>query len=165
MNSMNNCKFIGRFVKDPVLDNKAQNPKVMFNLAVDKSLSKEQRAAVKAGDKSIQTASFPNFVAYGETAKMICQWFTKGKPIIIDAEYQTWSKTDPNTNQTTYGSIFFVNNVGFVPADSSGNQNGGQSAGGNQGGGARQSAPAAQNSPTAASGDGFYNIDEDDIPF
>lgn len=159
MNTNNTCNFVGRFVKDPELQTKGKGQNLtnycMFTLAVDRVLTKEQREAKKNGD-DVVTADFPQFVCFGETAKAICDWFSKGKPIQICAEFQSYKKDDGNGG-IQYGSNFIVRSWGFVPKDSS--DSGNTNSGGN-----RNNSSSSKNGRNNNSSPD-YEVPDDDIPF
>lgn len=141
INTANLCKFTGRMVKDVqtqmVGQGQNQYPKVLFSLAVARPLTKEQKQA-KANGQDVTDTDFVNFVATGSQANTVAQYFTKGKPMEVLASYQSYKKVDANGN-STYGHIFKVENIGFVPGDSSnsngGNNNNNNNAGNRNGGG------------------------------
>jgi len=71
---MNSVSMIGRFVTDPeVKSSTAGNTIVNFRFAVDRPISKEDRAAGK------QASDFFTMVAYGKTADTIAAHMTKGR--------------------------------------------------------------------------------------
>ena len=127
INTANLCQFTGRMVKDVqvqmVGQGQNQYAKVLFSLAVSRPLTKDQKQA-KANGQDIVDTDFINFVATGTQANTIAQYFPKGKPMTIIASYQSYKKQDQNGN-TTYGHIFKVENIGFLPSDSSNNNGGG----------------------------------------
>ena len=127
INTANLCQFTGRMVKDVqvqmVGQGQNQYAKVLFSLAVSRPLTKEQKQA-KANGQDVVDTDFVNFVATGTQANTIAQYFPKGKPMTIIASYQSYKKQDQNGN-TTYGHIFKVENIGFLPSDSSNNNGGG----------------------------------------
>lgn len=127
INTANLCQFTGRMVKDVqvqmVGQGQNQYAKVLFSLAVARPLTKEQKQA-KANGQDVVDTDFINFVATGNQANTIAQYFPKGKPMTVVASYQSYKKADQNGN-TTYGHIFKVENIGFVPGDSSNNNGGG----------------------------------------
>lgn len=127
INTANLCQFTGRMVKDVqvqmVGQGQNQYAKVLFSLAVARPLTKEQKQA-KANGQDVVDTDFINFVATGNQANTIAQYFPKGKPMTVVASYQSYKKQDQNGN-TTYGHIFKVENIGFVPGDSSNNNGGG----------------------------------------
>ena len=127
INTANLCQFTGRMVKDVqvqmVGQGQNQYAKVLFSLAVSRPLTKEQKQA-KANGQDVVDTDFINFVATGSQANTIAQYFPKGKPMAVIASYQSYKKQDQNGN-TTYGHIFKVENIGFLPSDSSNNNGGG----------------------------------------
>ena len=103
---MNNVILIGRLVADPELKTTQSGIEVTsFRIAVDRPYSKD-------GEKK---ADFIDIVAWRRTAAFICQYFTKGKPIVINGSLQTRSY------ETKDGSKRFVtevlaDNVEFAPS-------------------------------------------------
>ena len=103
---MNKVILIGRLVADPELRTTQSGLEVTtFRVAVDRPYSKD-------GEKK---ADFIDVVAWRKTAAFVCQYFTKGKPIIIYGSLQT------RTYETQDGSKRFVtevlaDNVEFVPS-------------------------------------------------
>lgn len=121
MLNLNNFNmFEGRLVKDPQIttEGSGQNAytKAIFTLAVDRELTKEQKAKKESGG-NIVTADYPQFVATGTTADIIAKYCKKGKPIKVQASYQSYKKQD-NSGQTIYGHIFKVEKMGFTTQDS-----------------------------------------------
>ena len=79
---MNNVILIGRLVADPELKTTQSGIEVTsFRIAVDRPYSKD-------GEKK---TDFIDIVAWRKTAAFICQYFTKGKPIVINGSLQTRS--------------------------------------------------------------------------
>lgn len=113
---MNNVILIGRLVADPELKTTQSGIEVTsFRIAVDRPYSKD-------GEKK---ADFIDIVAWRRTAAFICQYFTKGKPIVINGSLQTRSY------ETKDGSKRFVtevlaDNVEFAPSTKNNGNTGAQ---------------------------------------
>ena len=113
---MNNVILIGRLVADPELKTTHSGIEVTsFRIAVDRPYSKD-------GEKK---ADFIDIVAWRKTAAFICQYFTKGKPIVINGSLQTRSY------ETKDGSKRFVtevlaDNVEFAPSTKNNGNTGAQ---------------------------------------
>lgn len=78
---LNNCSFVGRFVKDP--ESRSTQSGVTytnFTLAVERNYSPE------GGERE---TDFLDFKAWRRTAEFICKYFKKGSWIGIDGEMQT----------------------------------------------------------------------------
>jgi single-stranded DNA-binding protein len=138
----------------------------MFTLAVDRVLTKDQRDAKKKGE-DVVSADFPQFVVFGDSAKSICDWFSKGKPIQIQAEFQSYKKDDGN-NGTTYGSNFVVRTWGFVPkdtSDDSGNNNSNSGSKSGNKGSSSGNSNGNGHSTSSGSNSSDYEVPDDEIPF
>ncbi len=119
-NTYNSCRFIGRIAKvNQVNTRQGQNGEyktVMFTLAVNRSLSKDQRDKAK-NDSSIQTADFIPLSASGKIVDFIEDWMPVGRAAIVDCHYETYKKTNQQTGQTEYGHTFRVDSIDFSVAD------------------------------------------------
>ena len=88
---MNNVILIGRLVADPELKTTQTGLEVTsFRIAVDRPYRKD-------GEKK---ADFIDVVAWRRTAAFICQYFEKGKPIVINGSLQTRSYEAKDGAQT-----------------------------------------------------------------
>ena len=77
---MNSVILMGRLVADPELKTTQSGLEVTsFRIAVD-------RAYVKSGEE--RKADFIEIVAWRKTAVFVCQYFSKGKPIVIKGSLQ-----------------------------------------------------------------------------
>ena len=102
---MNNVILIGRLVADPELKTTQSGIEVTsFRIAVDRPYSKD-------GEKK---ADFIDIVAWRKTAAFICQYFTKGKPIVINGSLQTRSY-ETKDGSKRYVTEVLADNVEFVP--------------------------------------------------
>lgn len=155
-NLLNNCTFMGRLTRDPEVSSiptsNGAMTKVRFSLAVDRAARKGQQ----------KETDFINFSAIGTKADFISKYFTKGKPMLVNATFRTY-KVEKN-GQTTYGYEFDVQDAQFVLQDST-QGNGGAPA--NNGGYQAQPKPQATQTPdfdTSAFG-GDFLVDADELPF
>lgn len=125
-NAYNSCRFIGRIARiNSVNIRQGQNGEyktIMFSLAVDRNLTKEQRAKAK-NDNSIQTADFIPLSASGKVAEFVEQWMPAGRAAIVDCHYESYKKTNSQNGQTEYGHIFRVDSINFSVADAKSLQN------------------------------------------
>lgn len=125
-NAYNSCRFIGRVAKiNSVNTRQGQNGEyktIMFSLAVDRNLTKEQRAKAK-NDNSIQTADFIPLSASGKVAEFVEQWMPVGRAAIVDCHYESYKKTNSQNGQTEYGHTFRVDSINFTVADAKSLQN------------------------------------------
>lgn len=160
LNLNNVCQFEGRLVADPEITsiNTQKGPitKARFKLAVDKSMSKTERAT--AAQNGQPTADFPMFEVIGPKADFVKNWLGKGKPCKVLGSFRTFSYQDTKVQPPVqkFGWSFDVVDVTFTVSDSGagigtgGNNNAGGNAGGNN-----YSAPA----------DNFVPVDDSDMPF
>jgi single-strand DNA-binding protein len=98
---MNNCTFIGTFVRDPELRTGSVNV-ANFTLAVNRRFKKEGQP----------DADFPRFVAFAKTAETIQKYFKKGDEIAIVGHLQTGSYE--GKNGTVYTTDIIVDNFSFT---------------------------------------------------
>lgn len=139
---MNSVNLIGRLVRDPDLRyTQSGTAVVRFTLAVDRKLSKEKKAQAE------QTADFISMTAWGKTAELISNYFSKGSQVGIEGRIQTGSYE--KERRKIYTTDVVVNSVTFVGSKNN------NSGGGNQ----------ATSYQEQAEANGFYPVDNDDIPF
>jgi len=184
---MNCVSLIGRLVRDPEL-RYAQNGTAMctFSIAVDRRMSKQKRQEAQANNQP--TADFIRCVAFGQTAELIANYHRKGSQIGVEGRIQTGSYE--KEGRTIYTTDVYVSNLTFI-GSSQGQSQGGfnQNQGGfnqnnfksqNQGGfnqgGFNQGGFNSDQPVNSAYGndfskndnddeDGFFPVDNDDIPF
>lgn len=145
---MNKVILMGRLTKDPELRYTSGNNTAVasFTIAVNRRFSQEGQPS----------ADFINIVAWSKTAEFCSKYFTKGQQVAVIGRIQnrTW---DDNEGKRHYITEVVAEETYF--ADS---KRGGDNAGGNFGG----QTPKTYSDTPAASGDGFYPMDEDDeLPF
>ena len=169
---MNSVSLIGRLARDPEL-RYAQTGTAMcrFTVAVDRRLSKQKRQEAEAAGQP--TADFISCTAFGAVAELIANYHKKGSQIGIEGRIQTGSYE--KDGRTIYTTDVVVNNMTFIGSS----QGGGQAQGGfnqNQGGfnqsGFNNQGPvnsAYENDFSKNNNDndddGFFPVDNDDIPF
>ncbi len=103
---MNNVILIGRLVADPELRTTQSGLEVTtFRVAVDRPYSKD-------GEKK---ADFIDVVAWRRTAAFICQYFEKGKPIVINGSLQTRSY-EAKDGSKRFVTEVLAENVEFAPS-------------------------------------------------
>lgn len=179
---MNSVSLIGRLVRDPEL-RYAQTGTAMcrFTVAVDRRMSKQRRQEAQANNQP--TADFISCTGFGATAELIANYHRKGSQIGIEGRIQTGSYE--KEGRTIYTTDVVVNNLTFIGSSQGGgqaqggfnqnqggfnNQNNFQSQGGfSQPGGGNQgpvnSAYENDFSKNDNDDDGFFPVDNDDIPF
>lgn len=177
---MNNVSLLGRLTRDPELRYTPNGAAVVrFTLAVDRRLSKERRAQAEANNQP--TADFISCTAWNKTAELIANYMRKGSQLAVEGRIQTGSYE--KDGRTIYTTDVIVNNMDFVGSASDNRGSGQGYQGGYQPGPSGytnqvQDAPPVnsayqQNSSQNESfggasdddNDGFFPIDNDDIPF
>ena len=177
---MNCVSLIGRLVRDPEL-RYAQNGTAIcrFTIAVDRRMSKQKRQEAQANNQ--QTADFIGCTAFGQTAELIANYHRKGSQIGVEGRIQTGSYE--KEGRTIYTTDVVVNNLTFIGSSQgqnqggfnqnnfqSQNQGGFNQAGFNQGGfNNDQPVNSAYGNDFSKNDnddeDGFFPVDNDDIPF
>ena len=113
---MNNVILIGRLVADPELRTTQSGLEVTtFRVAVDRPYSKD-------GEKK---ADFIDVVAWRRTAAFICQYFEKGKPIVINGSLQTRSY-EAKDGSKRFVTEVLAENVEFAPSSKNNGNTGAQ---------------------------------------
>lgn len=135
--SINNCVFMGRFVRDPEVKKTQSDLSVCsFTLAVDRNYTP------KGEEKK---ADFVDFVAWRGTADFIGKYFTKGDLIAVTGELQTRTYEDKDGNKRKAVEII-VNQASFCGGKSDGNN--------------------TSSASNDAIGEGFTEVEDDgDLPF
>lgn len=178
---MNCVSLIGRLARDPEL-RYAQTGTAMcrFTIAVDRRMNKQKKAEAEANNQP--TADFISCTAFNQTAELIANYHKKGSQIGVEGRIQTGSYE--KDGRTIYTTDVIVNSITFIGSSNSNqggnqggfnqgmNQNMGQNQGGFNQGFSNNSQPvnSAYNnnndfSNTDDDNDGFFPIDNDDIPF
>ena len=172
INTSNLCTFEGRVAKDPqfstIQGQNGQIEKVVFDLAVDRGMSKQQKA--NAQNNGQPTADFVHCSMIGAQVAAFREYCPKGKAVKVVARYSQYTYQDKNTGQTQYGHQFDVDNFGFVTQDASyiNNGNNGGGNGGyqqNQQQNNFQQAPQPQNNNFDMFGGGIPNTNNASSPF
>ncbi|WBW50237.1 single-stranded DNA-binding protein [Peptoniphilus equinus] len=167
---MNNVSLMGRLTRDPELRYTPNGAAVCrFNVAVDRRLSKERRQDAERNNQP--TADFISCTAWNKTAELIANYFHKGDRIALTGRIQTGRYEDKD-GKTVYTTDVIAETIDFVETANSSSQ--GQSA--------MQRPPvnsAYDQAQTQASregsfrnfgsdsedNEGFYHINNEDIPF
>ena len=141
---MNLVALYGRLTRDPELKySQGGTASCYANIAVNRPMSREKRQEAEANGQP--TADFINIKAFGKTAEMLANYFSKGNRIAIEGRITTGSY-DKN-GQTIYTTDVIVSRVHFIESAKE------NSSGSNQG-----FAPQDGNA-------GYYPIDNSDVPF
>lgn len=139
---MNQVSLVGRLTRDPELRyTQGGTAYCRFTLAVDRGLNKEKRK--EAEENNQPTADFISCQAWGKTAEIISQYVKKGHLFSISGTIQTGRYE--KDGHTIYTTDVVVRSFDFIQA-------------------------RGQDSPGQATEDpgqeqGFYPVDNDDIPF
>lgn len=145
---MNSVNLIGRLVREPELKYTQSGLAVLrFTVAVDRKLSKDKREEAERNNQP--TADFISCTAFGKTAEVIANYHGKGSQIAVEGRIQTGSYE--KDGRRIYTTDVLVNSITFVGSKNN------NSGGGNY-----------QNSNSDAddySDEGFFPVDNDDIPF
>lgn len=111
---MNIAALTGRFTSDPELKTTTSGVSVTtFTLAVDRKYQPQ-------GEE--RKVDFIDFVAWRNTAELICKYFSKGSLIAVEGEIQTRLYEDKNGNKRKAVEII-VSNVSFCGSNSGNSSN------------------------------------------
>lgn len=137
---MNLVVLYGRLTKDPELRySQSGTPSCFTNVAVNRPMSKEKRQEAEANGQP--TADFIGIKAFGKTAEMLANYFSKGNRIAVEGRITTGSYE--KNGERVYTTNVIVNRLYFV-----------ESAKENSGSFAPMNGQA-----------GYYEVDEKDVPF
>ena len=108
---MNKAVLVGRLVRDPDLKFAAGSGNAVsrFTLAVTRQFKRDE-------------ADFISCVAFGKTAEIISQYFTKGKQIAISGSIRTGSY-DAQDGTKKYTTDVVVDTFDFIEKGTSNNNN------------------------------------------
>lgn len=116
---MNDCKFTGRFTAAPRRVDTEKTSRCFFTLMVNK--------IGKRADGTKHPAQAVDFVAWGATADLICQYKDKGHLVLVTAEYSTYETNPIDMNNQPLANarkvnkpIFTVREVEFMPVNGTG---------------------------------------------
>ena len=138
---LNQVTLFGRLTKDPDLRySQSGIANVYITIAVDRGMSKEKRQEAQANNQP--TADFIACKAFGKTAEMLGNYFHKGNRILVEGRIQIGSYD--KDGQRVFATDIIVNRVHFVESAS---ENTGQA-----------------NTPELTE-DGYYSVNQEDIPF
>lgn len=151
--------MMGRLVEDPELRHTPSGVAVTtFRLAVDRPYKAEGRP----------TADFFNVVVWRQQAEFVCEYFRKGKPIVVRGRFENRDYT-ANDGQKRYITELIAERVGFA-GDSSGKdkppigdpppEHKSQAQGGTQSAGSN-----SDNSPGAQGFEEMPPPSDEDLPF
>ena len=143
MSPNNNVVLIGRLTRDPELRYlpNGGTATTRFTLAVDKQLSREKKADMES--KNQPTADFINIVVWGKQAENAANFLAKGKLCAVSGRIQTGSY-EAKDGTKRYTTDVVADRVQFLDRGN-------------------QSSSAESNNVDDI--DGFYTIDNGDLPF
>ncbi|MFQ8697163.1 MAG: single-stranded DNA-binding protein [Peptoniphilus harei] len=145
---MNSVNLIGRLVREPELKYTQSGLAVLrFTVAVDRKLSKDKREEAERNNQP--TADFISCTAFGKTAEVIANYHSKGSQIGVEGRIQTGSYE--KDGRRIYTTDVLVNSITFVGSKNN-----------NSGGGNYQN---SNNKQDDYSDEGFFPVNNDDIPF
>ncbi|WP_077075556.1 single-stranded DNA-binding protein [Aedoeadaptatus urinae] len=166
---MNLVVLYGRLTRDPELRYSQNGMANTFaTVAVDRGMSREKRQEAEASGQP--TADFIGIKAFGKTAELLGNYFHKGNRIAVEGRISTGSYE--KNGGRVYTTDVVVNRVHFIEsAKESGSGAGAgnmapptnmayQSNSGNQ-----SNNPSASGFGPKSDDEGYYPIDNNDIPF
>lgn len=113
---LNKITLMGRLPHNPELKHTASGTTyTQFSLAVDRDFKDKQ-----SGEK---VTDWIDLVAWSHTAEFICQYFAKGRMMIVSGRLQTESYTDKDGNKRKSTKVV-VENAYFGDSKRDQNQNG-----------------------------------------
>ncbi len=158
---MNSVVLIGRLTKDPelrYLPSGNNTALARFTLAVDRLLSKEKKAEMESRNQP--TADFINITVWGKQAENVSNFVSKGRLVAVEGRIQTGSY-EAKDGTRRYTTEVVANRVQFLEwEDSNRSQRGGNF---DQNNYSNQS--SNNQSDDMSDIEGFYTIDNEDIPF
>lgn len=144
---MNSVNLIGRLARDPELRYSQSGTAVLrFTVAVDRKLSKDKKEEAQRNNQP--TADFISCTAFGKTAETTASYHSKGSQIEVEGRIQTGSYE--KDGRTIYTTDVLVNSITFIWSKNNSN-------GGNQ--------QNTNNKQDDYNDEGFFPVDNDDIPF
>lgn len=110
---MNKVMLVGRVTRDLVLKyTKAGTAVTNFNVAVDKSMSKEDREKAEAEGKP--TADFVGCIAWGKLAENASNFMGKGSQCAVLGRVQTGSYQYKETGKLIYTTDIVCEQIEFI---------------------------------------------------
>jgi len=141
---MNKVILMGRLTRDPEVrySTNGNNTAICrFSVAVDRRFQ-------KPGEE--RQADFISVTAFGKTGEFVSRYFTKGNRVALVGSLQTRTWDDAE-GKKHYATDVIADEVHF--ADSK------------RGDGEMPARPSMQPAMTTQENDGFYPLEEDDLPF
>lgn len=137
---MNKAILIGNLANDPeTRTTQSGISTCSFRLAVRRRFANAQ---------GVKEADFINIVAWRQLAELCAKYLTKGRKVAVEGSLQTRSY-DAQDGSKRYVTEVVADSVEFLGSNKASGQNGAQAAQG----------------ASAASADGFTEVDDDELPF
>jgi single-strand DNA-binding protein len=108
MASFNKCIIMGHLTRDPQIKYLPNQTAV-----ADGGIACNRKFKTAAGEDR-EEVLFQDFVAFGRTAEVIGQYFTKGKPILLEGHLKTEQWTDKQTEQKRSKNVLVIESFQFV---------------------------------------------------
>ena len=157
---MNKVVLIGRLTRDPelrYLTTGSNTAVARFTLAVDKQLSKEKKLEMESRNQP--TADFINIVVWGKLAETCSNYLAKGRLTAVSGRIQTGSYE--KDGRRIYTTEVVAENVQFLEWGDSPNRSSRNDSYDNLDNNYNDS----NSSDDMSDIEGFYTIDNEDIPF
>jgi len=142
---MNKAILIGNLAADPESRTTASGVAVCtFRLAVQRRFANQQ---------GVREADFLNIVAWRQTAELCARYLSKGRKVAVEGSIQTRSY-DAQDGSKRYVTEIVADNVEFLGSPQ-----------GERSSHAENTPPPPPEPMGFAGGDGFTDIDDDELPF
>ncbi len=149
MANFNKVLLVGNLTRDPELKHTTSNQAVaQIGLAVNRQFN------TKDGEKREET-TFVDCEAWGRTAEVMCQYLSKGRPVLVEGRLKLDQWQDKDGNNRSKLKVV-VENFQFL---------GGRGEGGSGGGGGQSYAGSSSGGGQAGGGGGGGGDMDDSIPF
>lgn len=157
---MNKVVLIGRLTRDPelrYLTTGSNTAVARFTLAVDKQLSKEKKLEMESRNQP--TADFINIVVWGKLAETCSNYLAKGRLTAVSGRIQTGSYE--KEGRRVYTTEVVAENVQFLEWGDGPNRSSRNDSYDNL----DNNYDNSNSSDDMSDIEGFYTIDNEDIPF
>lgn len=166
---MNNVVLIGRLTKDPelrYLPSGNNTAVARFTLAVDKQLSRDKKAEMESRNQP--TADFINIVVWGKQAENVSNYVSKGRLVAVSGRIETGSY-EAKDGTRRYTTDVVADRVQFLEWDDNRSPRndgyGNNNYNNNYNNTNNNSNDTSNQADDMSDIEGFYTIDNEDIPF
>lgn len=167
---MNNVVLIGRLTRDPelrYLPSGNNTAVARFTLAVDKQLSRDKKAEMESRNQP--TADFINIVVWGKQAENVSNFVSKGRLVAVSGRIETGSY-EAKDGTRRYTTDVVADRVQFLEWDDSNRSSRGGNFNNSYDNNYNNNDNNYNNNSNQSEEDlsdieGFYTIDNEDIPF